>query len=63
MSDYTLEYLQKHNIPVTRENYIAINWMGDYPGDQPLPAELEASLPTELQWDNYKKGGQNADTK
>jgi hypothetical protein len=51
MDDSIVAYLKKLNIPVTRENYIAVNWMGDYPADEPLPAELEASLPKELQWD------------
>ena len=47
--DYTLEYLKKNGIPVTRENYIGLNWAGDYDSKQALPAELEASLPEELQ--------------
>lgn len=47
--DYTLEYLKENNLPVTRENYINVNWMGDYDPAEPLPAELEASLPEELQ--------------
>lgn len=47
--DYTLDYLKKNDIPVTRENYVALNWMGDYSADKPLPAELEASLPASLQ--------------
>ena len=55
--DSVVEYLKKLNLPVTRENYIAINWMGDYPANKPLPAELEASLPEELQWpeESYKR--------
>lgn len=61
--DSTLLYLQKHNIPVTRENYISLNWMGDYPADQPLPAELEASLPKELQLNPNRMEKTNADQK
>lgn len=55
MIDYTMEYLKKNNIPITRKNYIEMNFMGDYPADQPLPAELEASLPEELQMKSNRK--------
>lgn len=47
--DYTLNYMKENNIPLTRENYIEINWMGDYKADEPLPAELEAELPKQFQ--------------
>jgi hypothetical protein len=47
--DPIVEYLNKLNLRVTRENYISINWCGDYEWDTPLPAELEASLPEVLQ--------------
>jgi hypothetical protein len=53
--DYTLEYLKKSGIPVTRENYVGLNWLGDYDPAKPLPAELEASLPAEIQM----KGDEN----
>jgi hypothetical protein len=55
MIDYTLDYLKKNKIPVTRENYIGLDFAGDYDPKQPLPAELEASLPKELQL-NKKEG-------
>jgi len=29
MSDPVLVYMVKHRIPVTRDNYIAINYLGD----------------------------------
>jgi hypothetical protein len=47
--DLVVGYLKKLGLPVTRENYIGLNWCGDYQWDKPLPAELEASLPEELQ--------------
>ena len=47
--DSVLEYLRDNDIPVTRENYIGLNWMGEYDPTQPLPAELEAELPEGLQ--------------
>jgi hypothetical protein len=49
--DITLDALKRRNMPVTRENYILMNWMGDYDPSEPLPAELEAELPDFLQLD------------
>lgn len=49
MKDLTVEYLKENGLPVTRENYINTNWLGEYDPAEPLPAELEASLPEELQ--------------
>jgi uncharacterized lipoprotein YmbA len=49
MIDYVLNYLKKNNIPVTRQSYIEYNWLGQYDWRKPLPAELEAELPKELQ--------------
>lgn len=48
MADFTLQYMKDHKIPVTRENYVELNWVGRYDGSKPLPAELEAELPEEL---------------
>ena len=48
-TDPIVEYLKQLNLPVTRQNYISINWCGEYQWDKPLPPELEASLPEELQ--------------
>jgi hypothetical protein len=53
--DYTLQYMKENDIPITRANYIALNWMGDYDPAQPLPAELEAELPEELENDEGEK--------
>lgn len=47
--DHVLNYMEENNIPITRKNYIEINWMGDYDPSKPLPAELEAELPSALQ--------------
>lgn len=49
MEDLLLDFMKKNNIPVTRENYIGLNWAGEYDAAKPLPAELEADLPEELQ--------------
>ena len=47
--DHVLNFMEENNIPITRKNYIEINWMGDYDPSKPLPAELEAELPSALQ--------------
>lgn len=52
--DYVLDYLKKTGTPVTRKNYVGLNWPGaDY--DKPLPAELEADIPEDLQHPDYKE--------
>lgn len=50
MVDYVLEYMKQHNIPLTRENYLEINYMGNPP--DPMPAELEAEIPDEVKGDS-----------
>jgi hypothetical protein len=42
-----LDYTKKHNIPLTRENYLAIAYLGDPPDE--LGAEEEAEIPEENQ--------------
>lgn len=53
MTDHVYDYLKKKG-PVTREDYINLNWMGDIDGvefrNKPLDAELEAEMPEELQF-------------
>jgi hypothetical protein len=50
VKDYVLQYMKANDIPLTRANYIGLNWFGDIEEpDEPLPAELEAELPKELQ--------------
>ena len=52
--DYVKQYLEKTGVPVTRKNYVGTNWPGaDY--DKPLPAELEAEIPEELQHPEFKE--------
>ena len=46
-SDTILAYLQKAGLPVTRENYLAINYPGGLP--EPWTQDLENELPLELQ--------------
>ena len=52
--DYVLDWLKENNIPATRRSYVGLNWPGaDY--DKPLPAELEAEIPEELQHPDFKE--------
>jgi hypothetical protein len=44
--DIVLEHMKKHNIPLTRENYLALAYLGDPPDE--LGAEEEAEIPDEV---------------
>ncbi len=46
MSDATLEWMRHNGVPITRENYVQLNWM-EVPDD--WDAEHEHELPEELQ--------------
>jgi hypothetical protein len=45
--DETLSLMHKARIPVTRESYLQVTYLGQIP--QPWTAELELELPKELQ--------------
>jgi hypothetical protein len=48
-----LDLMREAKIPITRENYISLNYMGEIP--QPWTAEHEHELPRELQdWTKVK---------
>jgi len=48
--DYVLAYMKANDIPLTRVNYIGLNWFGDIEDpSEPLDAELEAELPEQFQ--------------
>jgi hypothetical protein len=42
----TLEYMKKNGIPLTRENYLALAYLGDVP--EKLGAEEEFEIPEEI---------------
>ena len=42
----TLEYLKEHNLPLTRDNYLYVEFMGKPPKE--LDAEQEAAIPWEI---------------
>jgi len=50
-----IEYMKQNGIPLTRENYLRLNYLGNPPKE--LPAELEAELPHEL--DEEGEEGEN----
>jgi len=50
ISDSTVESLNQLGLPVTRENYLRLAFMGN-PPDEPLDGEIEAELPRFLQLD------------
>jgi hypothetical protein len=47
MSDCVLDWMQKHDIPLTRENYLNAAYLGNPPKE--LSAEEEAELPEMFQ--------------
>jgi len=53
--------MREAGIPVTRENYIAVNWGEPV---QEWTSELEAELPEELQdWSRFEVKGQELEPK
>jgi hypothetical protein len=44
--DIVLEAMRKNNVPLTRENYLHIAYMGDVPEE--IGGEIEASIPKEI---------------
>jgi len=42
MNDCVIEFLRKHNIPLTRENYISVAYLGQPPDE--LDAEVEGDI-------------------
>ena len=45
--DAVLNYMKKHNLPLTREKYLEFAYLGNPPEE--LDAEQEAELPREFQ--------------
>jgi hypothetical protein len=49
-----LAWMRRHNIAITRERFISINWMGSPP--DPRTPEDEEQLPPELQdWEQFER--------
>jgi hypothetical protein len=46
-TDHVLRFMMDHGIPITREGYISLNWMGETP--DPWTHEDEDELPEFLQ--------------
>ncbi len=47
MTDCVLDYMKKHDVPMTRENYLELAYLGNPPSS--LSAEEESELPEEFQ--------------
>jgi hypothetical protein len=45
--DFVLAYMRKHNIKLTRQNYLDLSYLGDPP--EHLDAEFEVMLPLRFQ--------------
>ena len=45
-----LDYMKARQLPLTRENYVALNWPEGAPS--PLPAELEQEMPAQFRTGN-----------
>jgi len=54
--DEIVQFMKQHDIPVARENYREINWMGTPPAG--LDAEEEAALPAQCRitagWEEFE---------
>jgi hypothetical protein len=50
-ADAILDLMKRHNIPLTRENYLDIAYFGNPPEE--LDAEAEAELPLEFRKKNH----------
>jgi hypothetical protein len=46
MRNLTLELMKKHNVPLTRQNYLDIEYFGNPPDE--IGGEIEASIPQEI---------------
>ena len=53
--DGVLRFMKQHDIPLTRENYMDVAYLGNPPKE--LSAEEEAELPEQFQvWDTDEDG-------
>lgn len=50
-----VDFFKKYDIPLTREKYIAWNWMGDYDPEEILPSELVSEIPPQLRLPEEKE--------
>ena len=47
-----LDYMKQNNIPLTRENYLLIAYLGDPPED--LGPEIEMEMPNEIRLPRFQ---------
>jgi hypothetical protein len=51
-ADPILTWMRKNDVPITRENYLAINYLGNVPTE--IGPEIEAELPPEVQLPEWR---------
>ena len=49
--DCVLEWMKKNDVPLTRQNYLTLAYLGDIPD---LDAESESMLPPEIQNEEFE---------
>ena len=47
-TDATLEWLKELDLPLTRENYLDVAYLGDPPDEEDIEPELEKTFPKEI---------------
>ena len=53
MSDGVLEYMREKGFSIDRKTYFELAFWGDWDYTLPLPAEMEAEIPEEVQFPNW----------
>jgi hypothetical protein len=53
VGDPILVWMRKHGIPVTRANYLALDYLGNPPEE--IGPEIEAELPREIQLPEWRE--------
>lgn len=46
--NYVLDWMRANKVPLTKENYLHINYLGQDVPEEPLDGELEAEIPREI---------------
>jgi len=59
--DPVLEWMRKHGVPLTRQNYLDLNYLGN--PSSTIDPEIEAELPEEVQLPEWhEQGNEEEDT-
>lgn len=52
VGDPILDWMKKYGVPLTRENYLDLNYLGNVPDE--IGPEIEAELPREVQLPEWR---------